>query len=392
MNTLFDPSICYDFRKTINQSPLFISDDKYKVHYNLFCSVMDRLDSSIEYINTHLEPPENEKDLLSFLMFGCMVVDAVKLVLSSLEIQSGFSELGKEESYQYFKNICLGFPLNLSKENCPTDDKFFEYFRSVAFAHPFGTNRPKFFQQKEVQYSPWVIANTIFMGIRGISDGIGVRLYSNMFDEVKDLIFSFDTLKKYILSRYEQMEKATSRLNEILYEKEQEWRKQKLNRSLSPIDTLKEIIKTLESRYESISSLDEAVLYLEYNHTNTENSDAITTYREALIKSIPDLCDATDNLDYEKLEDILSDFLHANPKKMYPSANYHLEKIYTYLNSHSNSPNIAYGLQLASLFAKEFAKNWITIIPDEMSFTEIQLLVSAACFLEKENQEKELNL
>ena len=392
MKEFLDPSLCNNFREVINRTPIFIDDVEYKVHYNLLCAVMDRLDSSIEYINNHLEPPETEEELLFLLMFSCMVVDAVKLVLRELEIKSDYENLEKKETFQFFKNTCLGYPLNLSKEQCPSDDKFFEYFRSVAFAHPFETSRPKFLQKDEVQYSPWVISNSRIMMLRGVDDGIGVRLYSNKFDQVKDLIFPFDNLKNYILSRYKQLEKATIKMNEIIHEKKQEWRKQKVNRSLSAIDTLKEIIKTLESRYESISSLDEAVHYLDCGLTNTENSDAISTYREALIKSIPDLCDATDNLDYEKLEDILSDFLRANPKKMYPSANYHLEKIYTYLTNHNNPPNIAYGLQLASLFAKEFANKWVTIIPDEMSFAEIQLLVSAACFLEKENQEKELNL
>lgn len=392
MDMLLDPSICIKFRETINQSSLFISDETYKVHYNLFCAVMDRLDTSIGYINNHLEPPKTEEDFLSFLMFSCMVTDGVKLVLSSIDIQSDFDDEKKEESCKFFKETCLGFPLNILKEECPTDDKFFEYIRSVAFAHPFNTNRPKFFKKDEIQYSPWVIANKRIMGLRGISDGIGVRLYSNMFDGVQDLIFSFDILKNYLRSRYEQLEKATNKLNEILHEKEKEWKTQKVNRSLSPIDTLKKIADILQSRYESTSNLDEAILFLEYMHTKPENSEAISAYRQAIIKRIPDLCDATDSLDYEKLEDILSGILRAKPKKMYPSANYHLEKIYTYLHEENNPTNIAYGLHMAELFANEFARQWVRIIPDEMSYKEIQLLVSAACYLEKENQEKELSL
>ena len=394
MDILLNPSICVKFRDTINQSPLFISDETYKVHYNLFCAVMDRLDTSIEYINNHLEPPNTEEDFLSFLMFSCMVTDGVKLVLENLKIQSNFIDEKKVESKKFFKDICIGSPLNLSEEECPTDDKFFEYFRSVAFAHPFDTNRPKFFKKKETQYSPWVIANKRIMGLRGINDGIGVRLYSNKFDGVQDLIFSFDLLKNYLRSRYEQLQRVTSRLKEILVEKEREWRDQKINRNLSPRDMLKEIVNVLQSRYEydSASRIEKVLLYLEYKHTNPENSKAVSSYREAIIKSIPDLCDAADSLDYEKLEDILSGILSANPKKMYPSANYHLEKIYTYLHEENSPINIAYGLGLAELFANEFARQWVTIIPDEMSYTEIQLLVSAACYLEKENQEKELSL
>lgn len=392
MDMLLDPSICINFRNVINKSPIFVYDETYKVHYNLFCAVMDRLDTSIGYINNHLEHPKTEEDFLSFLMFSCMVTDGVKLVLKNLKIQSDFFDEKKVESKKFFKDICIGSPLDLSEEECPADDKFFEYFRSVAFAHPFDTNRPKFFKEKETQYSPWVIANRRIMGLRGISDGIGVRLYSNTFDGVQDLIFSFDILKKYLCSRYEQLEKATSRLNQILLDKENQWRKQKVNRNLSPTDTLKELTSVQQSRYESTLSLDTAILYLECKHTKPENSEAISAYREAIIKNISDLCDATDSLDYEKLEDILSGILRADPKKMYPSANYHLEKIYTYLTDYSGESNVAYGKEQAALFSKEFARKWVTITPEEMSYAEIQLLVSAACYLEKENQEKELSL
>lgn len=392
MDVLLDPSICINFRNTINRSPLFMNGDKVKVHYNLFCAVMDRLDTCIEYINNHLEPPKTEENLLSFLVYANMVTNALKLVLDNMEIQSDFDDDKKEESYLYFKDICLGFPLRIPGEKCPTDDKFFEFLRSVSFAHPFNTDRAIKFPEKEMHYSPFLIPNTNFMELRGITDGIGIRLYSNRIDGVKDLIFSFDILKNYLCSRYKQLEKVTNRLNQILLGKENEWRKQKVNRSLSPIDTLIEIAKALQSRYESTSTLDKAILYLEYKHTKPENSEALSAYREAIIKSIPDMCDATDSLDYEKLEDILSGILRADPKKMYPLANYHLEKIYTYLTDYSGESNVAYGKDQAALFSNEFARKWVTIIPDEMSHTEIQLLVSAACYLEKENQEKELCL
>ncbi|SDJ19658.1 hypothetical protein [Proteiniclasticum ruminis] len=392
MDILLNPSICAKFRDTINQSPLFISDETYKVHYNLFCAVMDRLDTSIEYINNHLEPPKTEENLLSFLVYANMVSNGIRLILEDMKITSDFDDAKKEGSYFYFRDICMGFPLSIPKENCPTDDKFFEFIRSVSFAHPFNTDRAIKFPEKEMHYSPFLIPNTNFMKSYGITDGIGIRLYSNRTDSVKDLIFSFDILKSYLRSRYEQLEKVTNRLNEILFEKEQEWRNQKVDRNLSPVDTLKEIAKALQSRYESTSSLDKAILYLEYKHTKPENSTSVSSYREVIVNSIPSLCDATDNLDYEKLEDILSGILRANPKKTYSFANYHLEKIYTYLHEENSPINIAYGLHMAELFANEFARQWVRIIPDEMSYKEIQLLVSAACYLEKENQEKELSL
>jgi hypothetical protein len=46
-------------------------------------------------------------------------------------------------------------------------------------AHPFETSRPKFFKKGEIQYFPWVIANSNFTNILGAKDGVGIRIYSD---------------------------------------------------------------------------------------------------------------------------------------------------------------------------------------------------------------------
>ena len=51
--------------------------------------------------------------------------------------------------------------------------------RSLSMAHPFETSRPKFFKKGEIQYFPWVIANSNFTNILGAKDGVGIRIYSD---------------------------------------------------------------------------------------------------------------------------------------------------------------------------------------------------------------------
>lgn len=234
MEVFLNPDVYREFRNAFNETPLFMYNEEYKTCFNLFCAVTDRLESCIEYLNGHAETPKTEEDFLSFVMFSCMVLDAVKHVLKQLDIE-------KIDKIDYFQNICLSKPLNIEKHKCPTDDKFFEYLRSIMFAHPFETNRPKFFMKHEIQYSPWVIANNPATKFRGIKDGVGVRIYSNKFDEIKDLIFSFDVLKKYIKSQYLLLDLATEKVKEIVSLKEIEWKKHKINRSLDYLDILKEI-------------------------------------------------------------------------------------------------------------------------------------------------------
>lgn len=382
MEVFLNPDVYREFRNAFNETPLFMYNEEYKTCFNLFCAVTDRLESCIEYLNGHAETPKTEEDFLSFVMFSCMVLDAVKHVLKQLDIE-------KIDKIDYFQNICLSKPLNIEKHKCPTDDKFFEYLRSIMFAHPFETNRPKFFMKHEIQYSPWVIANNPATKFRGIKDGVGVRIYSNKFDEIKDLIFSFDVLKKYIKSQYLLLDLATEKVKEIVSLKEIEWKKHKINRSLDYLDILKEIKDILKLRHEEYYDVETVIRYMGCKNTLKENLTSVERFKQGIIEIIPDLCDAIDSLNYEMATEKLDYILHQRPWKMHSMANYQLGKIYCYLNETQIVSKREWALEQVELFSKEFAKKWVTIIPQEMSFDEIKLLVTVSCYLEKIEQEKE---
>ena len=382
MEVFLNPDVYREFRNAFNETPLFMYNEEYKTCFNLFCAVTDRLESCIEYLNGHAETPKTEEDFLSFVMFSCMVLDAVKHVLKQLEIE-------KIDKIDYFQNICLSKPLNIEKHKCPTDDKFFEYLRSIMFAHPFETNRPKFFMKHEIQYSPWVIANNPATKFRGIKDGVGVRIYSNKFDEIKDLIFSFDVLKKYIKSQYLLLDLATEKVKEIVSLKEIEWKKHKINRSLDYLDILKEIKDILKLRHEEYYDVETVIRYMGCKNTLKENLTSVERFKQGIIEIIPDLCDAIDSLNYEMATEKLDYILHQRPWKMHSMANYQLGKIYCDLNETQIVSKREWALEQVELFSKEFAKKWVTIIPQEMSFDEIKLLVTVSCYLEKIEQEKE---
>ena len=382
MEVFLNPDVYREFRNAFNETPLFMYNEEYKTCFNLFCAVTDRLESCIEYLNGHAETPKTEEDFLSFVMFSCMVLDAVKHVLKQLDIE-------KIDKIDYFQNICLSKPLNIEKHKCPTDDKFFEYLRSIMFAHPFETNRPKFFMKHEIQYSPWVIANNPATKFRGIKDGVGVRIYSNKFDEIKDLIFSFDVLKKYIKSQYLLLDLATEKVKEIVSLKEIEWKKHKINRSLDYLDILKEIKDILKLRHEEYYDVETVIRYIGCKNTLKENLTSVERFKQGIIEIIPDLCDAIDSLNYEMATEKLDYILHQRPWKMHSMANYQLGKIYCDLNETQIVSKREWALEQVELFSKEFAKKWVTIIPQEMSFDEIKLLVTVSCYLEKIEQEKE---
>lgn len=382
-----DIKICEEFREVINETNIFTHDKEHMDKYNLICAVMDRVDSSVNYLNSNSEPPKKEDSLLFFIMYSCMILDAVKQLLKTLEVKTIYSDKDNPNAYIYFKKVCMGNPLNILETECPTDDKFFEYLRSLSMAHPFETSRPKFFKKGEIQYCPWVIANSAISAMRGISDGVGIRIYSNQFEEIQDLIFSFNILKKYINSRFLLMRKATEKVNQLISDKQQEWKKEKVTRGMPPIDTLRQVADILCKRYEEKYTVESAIEYLTCASTEPVNQQAVSDYQKAIIDLVPDVIQAVDDLDYNKLENTLCSVLSIRPNKMHNLAHYELEKIFCYLNKgDETSSNYAWGIQQANSFMKGFACKWVKIDTNTMSVEEIKLLVRVACYLEMMEQ------
>lgn len=386
-----DIKISEDFREVINETNIFTHDKEHMDKYNLICAVMDRVDSSVNYLNSNSEPPKKEDLLLFFIMYSCMLLDAVKQLLKTLEVKNMYSDKDNPNAYLYFKKICMRNPLNILESECPTDDKFFEYLRSLSMAHPFETSRPKFFKKDEIQYCPWVIANSAITKMRSIPDGVGIRIYSNQFEEIQDLFFSFNTLKKYINSRFLLMRKATEKVEQLISDKREEWKKEKVTKGMPPIDTLRQVADILSKRYEEKYTVERAIEYLTCTSTEPVNQQAVSEYQKAIIDLIPDVIQAVDDLNYNQLENIFQSVLHAHPKEMHNSAHYELEKIFCYLNEgDEKSSNYAWGIQQANNFMKGFANKWVRIDTNAMGVGEIKLLVRVACYLEKQEQKKDI--
>ena len=389
-NMLLNPSFCREFREAINASPIFCYDPTYMSRYHLSCAVMDRLDTCIEKLNTYGEYPDSEEDFLVFMMFAAMATDAIKEILAQLGVHKKKDPIyNSDEDYRFFSEAYINSPIYNPNAKIPTDEEFFEYFRSLSFAHPAETSRQKFKRQDEVQYSPWVIVNRDIMRLRGYEDTVGVRIYTSLKEDILDLRISFSALKEYVRSRYERISLATKWALEQIENAKAQWRKIKINRNQSAIDILYEIDKVLESRFEHTYSVKEAIRYMECKLTDDSNKSAVAEYRNAIINQLPMLCDAVDNLNHGLAEEVCYE-LYKRPHRMHEMASYQLEKIFSYLgDNHSpNAPSdVIYGLQQAKYFSEGFAQKWVKIDVNSMSHTEIQLLVRTACYLERREQQ-----
>jgi len=387
-----DPEICCKFRNVINSSNIFLGDASLRENWNLTCAVMDRLSDVVEYLNENFySAPQTSNDFIIFMTYADMLVGATKELLKKFNKKYddttylyssyyNFIEKRKQRisSYEAEKNIYIG------------DDSFFKYIRCLTFAHPYETSSKKnykFLLDGEVNYSPFVFDSGHYMSSDKIIDPVGLNIYSNKFDGSMGLWISFNDIKEYIKSKYNLLILATEWASEKIAYAETEWGNRKINRNKTKIEMLKDGKDILEHRYVSTHEIDEAIELLECECTLISNSDAVNKYKEHIKSCIPSLCDQIDNFNIEyKYPTPIMKALSPKPKNTCHMFDYYTSKIYSGLTGSTIGDNNYYGRSMAKLFAQGFVKDYVTIDYDNMSATEIRLLVNTACYLEKLSQ------
>ena len=340
MTEFLDPQILRNFRVAFNSTNLFFRDSEQKQHFNLICAVMDRITTCLEVLNGNSEIPKTEKDFIVFMVFGCILKDAVDNLMEELGIKEN-----QNIKTDIFKKLCAEYNL-IRKNTILTDDEFISYLRALIFAHCINTNDRK--QSQAIVSCPFLIT-----GINATKRGyVGVMIYTKGNSGMQSIEVPFGLLKNYISQYYAHIALATDKIQEIIDKYEQKWRKRKVNRSGSAGDILKDIISVLEERHMDHYEFDEALCFLQ---TEISVQDKVC---------------------------------HARPSKMHSMGMYQLEKIFGYLEEGRRADNIDWGLRQAREFSKQFAEKWVTIDVDNMSFGEIKLLVATACYCEKEEQRR----
>ncbi|MBQ0014339.1 MAG: hypothetical protein KBS82_03350 [Oscillospiraceae bacterium] len=388
---LLNLSVLTDFRNTINSSPIFVNSEKHCHRYNLICTVMDRIDSAVKVLNEYGEQPKSEESFIMFLVYACMLKDGIYKLYENVF----HKKPPCVDSSRYLSNVCKYSEAVFQNDDCPTDDVLFEYLRAMAFAHPYDTNhrnRRSFLDTGENHCCPWVIVST--PPILKIKNPVGIRIYSNKKEDgMTDVYISFDDLKAYVKSRYDLLANLNNWAILAVQEQNSEWIKSKINRNLSPIEILIEIDNILEERFDENYGIKTAIIDLNCTLSLEENNRSVEQYRNAIVSIVPELCDAIDCLDHEQIDKLIGKVVYSCPKTMHKMGYYQLEKIFSYLYVRSTEidplSNESWGLKQAHAFSQGFAKEWVTIDVNTMSYDEIKLLVRTACYLENMRQSGE---
>ena len=289
---------------TNENANLFKLDEENKKYYNLLCVIVDRLKTAAEYLNKHCDVPENEEQFLLFLVYACMIHDAIKELNRAI-----YGNDGSGNEKIFFKDICMNYPWYLDEDECLTDDEFFEHFRSLAFAHPYKTNHRKSIREKfGIQYSPWIIASSEFH-----KGKVGLIIYSEKDSRTQNLMLDFSILKNYIRYRYEKISDIIKWFKNRINDRNQELLKKKIIRSDCPIETLANAIELANHRfYDFYGNLELLMEFLKYENKVPENEECIAEYKDAIKSIIPELCDMIDEGKVEEACKVLDKVLYTH--------------------------------------------------------------------------------
>ena len=161
-------------------------------------------------------------------------------------------------------------------------------------------------------------------------------------------------------------------------------------RNQKPTEILRDIRTIYEQRYQETYTIQELIDFMECPLSDIRNEGAVNRYRTYICERLDELCDAIDALDYDLQIEIELSMIRFRLKNMHKGFHYQIQKIFDYLRGEKGEvepgSNEEWGLMQAKNFYAEFAHKWVNISQDAMSYKEIRLLVTTACFLEMKEQ------
>lgn len=385
-DSLLDESLINEIYSFLNDTEIFSIREKFKIKHSRVCAVIDRLRISVPWINNHLEVPRGAKApyrLPVFMMHASIVKSGVESLLKDFGLYNELHDVQKPVSKLYFREPLRESPLNINDSSCITDDDFFQYFRSLVFAHPQGvTSDKKIMRSGETQFCPFIVEQSLQYYASEPDDYVGVMIYSTEQDrDFKTIRVRFVALLNYIKSRFEALKLLTNHLGRALKEEMVSWKRVAVNEDESPVNQLKFILAHLESRHANWPSYytKEILSLLEAPCSCEDNEGVVMAFRETIIKRLPELVSAFKSLDYERYCTACDELIdHSIPDVL--GVSYSVGKIFEYMDDSDRYEWVRHDLRIAR---ESFVDKWVRIDFDSMTKEEIALLVTIACRKER---------
>lgn len=387
-----DTEILRNLRNKINEQKNISYNKMYKKYraWDKICAIMNRLDDTVEYLNTiELNTGKYKRsafDFFDFMNNASVVIDCVKELSKIFEVSD--SEI--KNSTNIFNKV--------GSDGNGTDEKYFEYLRSLCSVHPVETSRHKRYQDNDFECSPYVVWNNNLRRNNDDCDIYAVVYTSKDNESFKRVRIYIEQVFKYVEIRVNFIEKIIDYIDNYQKDMILKLKKQHIKNDIefnSYIEYLTNLDEEAKDRYgdDHWYSFEYVIKLLQLKLSDSENENKMELYINALkyaIKFEHNALQNMNNIGYENsglkyTEENIETSLYielyspSSGSKEERRYGYNIEKIqYLSYDSGDSNKDWAY-VQLNE--AKEFFEKYVSFRNAKSDF-EYYALVNLALYLE----------
>lgn len=283
-----------------NKKYYYIVDRKKEKHksfraWDKICAIMDRLDDTVDYLNQiKLNTGKYKRsafDFYDFMNNASVVIDCIKELVEIFEVEDSYLKKSNDIFNQY------------GNDNNGTDEKYFEYLRSLCSVHPIETSRHKRYQDNDFECSPYVIWNNGRMWFDDSYDLYAIVYTSKENEYSKKVGIYISQIFTYIETRINFIKKIIEAIelyhNKVIIEFKNRHIKKKEEFD-DYINYLKNLDKEARERFGSnyLNEYSYIIKLLNLKISNPKNKNKLILYINALKYSIDYEHNALQNMSY----------------------------------------------------------------------------------------------
>lgn len=251
---------------------------KYRA-WDKICAIMNRLDDTVEYLNTiELNTGKYKRsafDFFDFMNNASVVIDCVKELSKIFEVSD--SEI--KNSTNIFNKV--------GSDGNGTDEKYFEYLRSLCSVHPVETSRHKRYQDNDFECSPYVLWNNSLRLFNDDCDIYAVVYTSKDNESFKRVGIYIEQVFKYVEIRVNFIEKIIDYIDTYQKDMILKLKKQHIKNDTefnSYIEYLTNLDEEAKDRYgdDHWYSFEYVIKLLQLKLSDSENENKMKLYINAL--------------------------------------------------------------------------------------------------------------
>ncbi|QYF82344.1 hypothetical protein KY492_25960 [Brevibacterium sp. PAMC21349] len=247
--------------------------------WDKICSIMDRLDDTVYFINElKLNTGKFERsafDFFDFMNNASVVVDCIKELVKIFNVPDDKIKKSTEIFNQ------------LGSDGKGTDERYFEYLRSLCSLHPVETSRHKRYQDNDFECSPFVVWNNIKIWPEDDCDIYAVVYTSKDEETNKRVKIYISQIFEYVETRLDFVTEITTAIGQYQKQVISDLKNRPIKKEKeydNYIDYLRNLDKEQKERYGSnhYYPFDYIINLYELRISNPQNKMKMNLYLNAL--------------------------------------------------------------------------------------------------------------